>query len=154
MRQQRIFPALQLTDACNKQCAPCLRTANRKAFWLKYDQLRAYLKDIEVLSSKYTISYQFVTGGEPTIWRDGDRDIVDALQTLDQAPFVQSVVLPTNGKVMEDEEQARRLLSRLARVMTRSLVVGLSVAEYQENFDDRGCQALDNLLKIREKPRY
>ncbi len=148
MRQRTIYPTLQLTDACNKQCAPCLRSVNRKSFSLGYGHVETYLKDLDALSHDYKIGYQFITGGEPTIWQDGDKDIVDVLQSFDRETCVRGLVVPTNGRVFEKEETARSLLGRLAQAMTRGLILGVSIADYQENFDDQGCLALDNVLRV------
>ena len=148
MKKQSIYPALQITDACNKQCAPCLRYANTKSYKLRYDQFLAYLGDLETLSQTYAIGYQFVTGGEPTIWRDDGKDIVDVVKAVDDLECVRAVVLPTNGKVFEDAERARELLSRLSGATLRKTIISISIADYQNNFDEHGCKAFDNFVSI------
>ncbi|MBT3222425.1 MAG: hypothetical protein HN348_25410, partial [Proteobacteria bacterium] len=74
-----IFPALQLTDRCNKNCAACLRSPESTKHHLSYAEIEAYIEDLGRLSAAYRIAFQFTTGGEPTIWKDGDKTIVDVL---------------------------------------------------------------------------
>ncbi|MCP4133107.1 MAG: 4Fe-4S cluster-binding domain-containing protein [bacterium] len=153
MRKENIYPAIQLTDACNKQCTACLRTANQRAHKISQDQFRDYIKDLETLAKTYAVTHQFVTGGEPTIWKDQGKDIVDVLSTIDQLQVVQNLVMPTNGKIFEDIKTAREILTKLSEKISGRVVIGLSIADYQENFDDEsGCLALDNLLEVCKDP--
>ncbi len=154
MKKEAIYPAILMTNACNKQCEACLRTANETDFKMEYEQFLLYInKDIQTLSSKYRVSYQFVTGGEPTIWKDNDRDIIDVLLSIDELEFADNLIMPTNGKIFEDIDRTEEFLTRLSGDLKKNFAIGLSIADYQDNFDDDiGCKALNNLKKVCERP--
>ena len=78
----RLYPAIQMTNGCNKQCAACLRSANSAVEKIEYDVFQRYCGDLRRLSESYSLDYQFVTGGEPTIWKSQGKDIVDVLPAL------------------------------------------------------------------------
>lgn len=148
---EKINPALQVTGACNKNCEACLRPPDLRKHHLKQEHLQLYLADLVTLCGDREIHYQFVTGGEPTIWRDGEIDITDVLGALTDLDFIGTIVMPTNGKVLEDRDAARELLTRLVRRISRPIIVGVSVASYQHNLDEGGCVALEHLLGLREE---
>jgi hypothetical protein len=147
-----IFPALQLTDACNKNCTACLRSAYATRHRLSFKDVEAYLDDLRRLSRAYRIKYQFVTGGEPTIWKDGGKDIVDVLAAVNRLGLVSTLTMPTNGKVFEDIHAARDLVRRVSKQIEGAVVFGVSIAAYQGNLDDEGCKALENLLSVCGEP--
>lgn len=147
-----IFPALQMTAACNKQCRACLRSANADAMKIGAGTFDMYLDDLRALSVKYSLKFQFVTGGEPTIWRSHGRDTVDVLASLFNLGFIETVTMPTNGKVFEDINHAREFFGRLSSQIDRKAIVGISIAGYQENLSENGYVALDNLLAISSEP--
>ncbi len=153
MGVQSLYPALQITDACNKNCNACLRLPHSGTYNLRFDDVLAYQRDLRVLSSRYRIAYQFVTGGEPTIWRDRDKDVVDILGALDDLGFVGLLTMPTNGKALEDKGAAAALLRRISERTTTGVVVGISIAEYQNNLDENGSAALDNTLDLCKDPQ-
>ncbi|MBW2529515.1 MAG: radical SAM protein [Deltaproteobacteria bacterium] len=146
-----LFPALEITEACNKTCTACLRPHPKATRKMSREQLSAYRKDLRALSANHRIRYQFVTGGEPTVWKDGSLDIADALGALAQLDFIDVLTVPTNGKVFEKLDVTQELLRRISRLAGRPVVVGLSIAEYQENLDERGSKPLDHLLRVSEE---
>jgi uncharacterized Fe-S cluster-containing radical SAM superfamily protein len=148
---ESINPALQVTGACNKDCEACLRPPKLRKHHLRRAQFESYVADLATLGQGRRIAYQFVTGGEPTIWRDGELDITDLLATLTGLEHVGTIVMPTNGKVLEDRAAARELLARLVDRISRPVVVGVSVASYQHNLDESGCLAIENLLGLRQE---
>jgi uncharacterized Fe-S cluster-containing radical SAM superfamily protein len=151
MEAESINPALQVTGACNKNCDACLRPPKLRKHHLRQNDFSRYLADLATLSGSRKIKYQFVTGGEPTIWRDREMDITDLLAALTDLGYVGTIVMPTNGMVLEDRLAARELLCRLVRRISRPIVVGVSVASYQHNLDASGCAALENLLALRQE---
>lgn len=146
MKQQRLFPALQLTSACNKRCKSCLRPPDEKPYTITGERFNKYISDLEAFSVSREIKYQFVTGGEPTLWRDHDMDIVDALTAFHELGFIGVLSMPTNGKRFEDLRFTRDFVKRLSEKTARPTVIGMSIATYQENLTERGYTALDNLL--------
>jgi hypothetical protein len=147
-----IYPALQLTDACNKRCRVCLRVPGEQSHHLDRDTFSHYLEDIDRVSSVYPLGFQFVTGGEPTIWKDNGMDVVGVLSALSKKDKVKSITLPTNGKLMEKKDFAEVFLERISRNVSQTIIIGLSIAEYQENLIDGKCKALDNLIAQTAKP--
>lgn len=150
MNQSRLFPALQLTSACNKRCKSCLRPPDEKHHKITEEDLRKYLSDLNTVSGSRAIKYQFVTGGEPTLWRDHGMDIVDALAAFHELGLIGLLTMPTNGKRFEDLAFTRDFVNRLSEKATRPTIIGISIATYQENLTDSGCTALDNLLSVCE----
>jgi hypothetical protein len=147
-----LFPALQITSACNKRCKTCLRPSGEKPFCLSKPIFSQYLGDLRRLSNSYDIKYQFVTGGEPTLWRDGDQDIVDILIACRGLEFMGLVTMPTNGRRFEGRVFAREFVERLSARTASPSIVGISIASYQGNLTGAGCVALDNLLAASSQP--
>ncbi|GAB6096365.1 hypothetical protein JCM14469_26180 [Desulfatiferula olefinivorans] len=142
---EKIYPALQLTDACNKRCKACLRIPDHQAHKLCFDDIERYMNDLRVLAKRYTIGFQFVTGGEPTIWKDGGKDVGDVLIALSRLGLIRSITMPTNGKRFENLSYVTDLIKRLSVAENQTLIIGVSVADYQENFIDGRCLPLENL---------
>lgn len=149
---ERIYPALQLTDACNKRCRVCLRVPGEKVHHMTRDMFERYLEDVHRVSGRFDIGFQFVTGGEPTIWKDDGLDVADVISALSKTGKIRSITLPTNGKRLENEAFAEPLLARISHGAAQTVIVGLSVAEYQENLIDGRCKALDNLTVQARRP--
>ncbi len=147
-----IYPALQLTDACNKRCRVCLRVPGEQMHHLDRDSFFHYLEDIDRVSNVYPIGFQFVTGGEPTIWKDNGMDVVDVLSALSKKEKIRSITVPTNGKILEKTDFAEAFLERISRSVNQTIIFGLSIAEYQENLIDGKCKALDHLLDQKDRP--
>lgn len=147
-----LYPALQITDSCNKQCRGCLRSANTSEYRLSDSQFSAYLDDLRRLGESALLKYQFVTGGEPTIWKSGNIDIVDALISLFELNLIETISMPTNGKRFEDLNYTRDFFKRLSKRIDRKAIVGISISEYQENLGETGYVAMDNLLRVSREP--
>ncbi len=149
---KELYPAIQMTAACNKQCRACLRSANADSLKIQSGTFDMYLDDLRVLAAVHEIKFQFVTGGEPTIWRSNGRDTVDVLASLFNLKLIETITMPTNGKLFEDMNYARDFFTRLSAQIDRRMVVGISIAGYQENLTESGCVALDNLLSLSKEP--
>lgn len=147
MSRQDLYPALQMTGACNKRCKACIRPPDENVHQLRWQDFQAYLADLSRFSTAMHIRYQFVTGGEPTLWRDGDVDIIDVLAAISALDFVETIVMPTNGRLFEDEVSAQDFVERLSARIERPVAVGVSVADFQENLVDGKCAALENLTR-------
>lgn len=147
-----LYPALQVTNRCNKQCAACLRSANSMDDDLTCAGFQKYLDDLSALAGRYRIRHQFVTGGEPTIWRDDGKDIKDLLMALYATGLIDMLTMPTNGKVFEDPSFARVFFTHMSKNIDRPIVVGVSIATYQENLGEAGYIALDNLVGLSQEP--
>lgn len=149
---RELYPALQITNGCNKQCRGCLRSANSYTYKMSHEQFEKYLEDLRRLGESSLLKYQFVTGGEPTIWKSGDMDIVDALISLFELNLIEIISMPTNGKNFEDLNYTREFFKRLSSRINRKAVVGISISGYQGNLGESGYIAMDNLLSISREP--
>jgi len=152
MYGNNLYPALQMTNACNKNCRACLRSANTVDDKIKSEVFAGYLRDIQKASELYKIQYQFVTGGEPTIWKEPGKDITDILISLSELELIDIISMPTNGKVFEDLNFAREFFTKLSRGLKTNIITGISIADYQENLGENGYIALDNLITISSEP--
>ena len=152
MKKGSIHPALQMTDACNKRCKACLRIPGHMNYKLSYDQFELYMRDLREVSKRHNVKYQFITGGEPTIWKDGEKDIVDVIVSVKRSNMIDIITMPTNGKVFEDLDATRTLLQRISDGIEGHMIVGISIADYQENFNGDSCKALDNVLSVCKMP--
>ncbi len=148
----RIYPALQLTDACNKRCRVCLRVPGEKVHHMTRTIFERYLEDIHRVAVRFDIGFQFVTGGEPTVWKDEGLDVADVISALSKTGKIRSITMPTNGKRLEKKEFADQLFTRISHGVDQTVIVGLSVAEYQENLIDGRCLPLGHLTDQARKP--
>lgn len=152
MVNEQLYPALQVTNRCNKQCTACLRSANSTTDSLNFADFQNYLVDLSTLARRYRIQHQFVTGGEPTIWKDNGHDIKDILIAMAASGLIHMISMPTNGKVFEDLSFARDFFSLVSKGLPRQIIVGVSIATYQGNLGDEGYIALDNLVSLSQAP--
>jgi hypothetical protein len=154
MDAEILYPAIQMTNACNKNCPACLRSANTSADHMNYAVFKNYLADLRTLGPIYDIQHQFVTGGEPTIWKDryDYKDIVDVLIALSEPGLIGHITMPSNGKVFEDVTSTRDFFTRLSKHIQHPIIVGISIANYQQNLTESGYIALDNVLRISQEP--
>lgn len=144
--KEQIYPALQLTDACNKRCKACLRIPGEQSHKIHMTDFALYLSDIKTLCQTYTMGFQFVTGGEPTIWKDEGKDVGDLLIALSQQGLIRHITMPTNGKRFEDKSYVADLVTRISAQVDHTIIIGVSIAGYQENFIDGHCLPLENLM--------
>jgi hypothetical protein len=152
MKKINLFPALQMTSACNKRCEACLRPPDEKDHKITMADFGKYTDDLRRVSATRDIKYQFATGGEPTLWRDGGMDITDVLASFHNLGFIEVISMPTNGMRFEDLNYTREFIQKLSAKITRPVVIGVSVAKYQENLWNSGCAAIDNLLSVCGRP--
>lgn len=145
--KKQLYPALQLTDACNKRCKACLRIPGEQSHKIHMSDFERYLVDIKTLCSTYTIGFQFVTGGEPTIWKDQGKDVGDLLVALSRQGLIRHITMPTNGKRFENKDYVTDLVSRIASNVDHTIIFGVSIAGYQENFSDGRCIPLEHLME-------
>ena len=90
-RPAPLIYGMAITDRCNFSCAGC-RVANTGRPDMTYAAL------VGNLSRAYERGFRevYFTGGEPTMWRDGERTLADAIEAARRAGFFH-VHLYTNG---------------------------------------------------------
>jgi MoaA/NifB/PqqE/SkfB family radical SAM enzyme len=85
---------LFISDKCNLACKHCT------VYQLKNPHIKTYEKIKEELEYSYRLGSRFVDfeGGEPTLWRDGDKDL-NSLIRLSKAIGFFSATLTTNAQL-------------------------------------------------------
>lgn len=94
LRKERpLQTVLFITDYCNLRCKHCTPSGHECANIKSYEQIR------EELIYSYDQGSRFVDfeGGEPTLWRDGDRTLNDLYRLAKEIGFF-SCTLTTNGQ--------------------------------------------------------
>jgi MoaA/NifB/PqqE/SkfB family radical SAM enzyme len=83
-----------LLEECNFSCDHCVREDEpmHPGYKLSFEQLKMCLSDCHSLQS---IEWVHFSGGEPTLWTDGKRDMVDLLIEISRAGFEPGFI--TNG---------------------------------------------------------
>jgi MoaA/NifB/PqqE/SkfB family radical SAM enzyme len=84
---------LFILDRCNLACRHCTIYESRHPHVKTYDRIR------EELEYSYRLGSRFVDfeGGEPTLWRDGDRDLNSLIRLAKQIGFY-STTITTNAQ--------------------------------------------------------
>jgi MoaA/NifB/PqqE/SkfB family radical SAM enzyme len=90
-RPEPLIYGIAITDRCNFACEGC-RVANTGRTDMTYDALVANLRDAYARGFREV----YFTGGEPTLWRDGERTLLDAIEAARGAGFFHIHVY-TNG---------------------------------------------------------
>lgn len=85
------FVGLVMTDACNLHCAYC-QTNNLGQSHFTFAQAEAVLRDAFERGHRFL----YLTGGEPTLWSDGDRRLTDIVALAHRIGYF-SVYVYTNG---------------------------------------------------------
>lgn len=90
-RPEPLIYGVAITDRCNFHCRGC-HVANTGRPDMTYDAL------IANLSHAYDRGFRevYYTGGEPTLWRDGERTLIDAIEAARRLGFFH-VHVYTNG---------------------------------------------------------
>jgi MoaA/NifB/PqqE/SkfB family radical SAM enzyme len=89
-RRKPLLAGFKLTNRCNLRCRAC-------PFWQKDDDDVPYTTAIENMNAFYTAGVRLLIfeGGEPTIWRDGEKKFEDLVKIAKKQFFCTGVT--TNG---------------------------------------------------------
>ncbi|WP_455393239.1 radical SAM protein [[Eubacterium] cellulosolvens] len=135
-----------LLEECNLSCEHCLRedepmTAGYK---LTYGQLKLCLLDCQKLQA---IEWVHFSGGEPTLWTDGERDLTDLLIEISKAGFEPGFT--SNGCYFNDYNKGNDFLQKFFNGAKKPLRLYLSIDTFHHNFEiEKGrAKSLDNILK-------
>lgn len=90
-RPEPLIYGVAITDRCNFSCKGC-KVANTGRPDMTYDELVGRLRDAYARGFREV----YFTGGEPTLWRDGERGLADAIDAARRLGFFH-VHLYTNG---------------------------------------------------------
>ncbi len=89
---------LFVSDRCNLQCKHCCVFAQKVVTTKSYEQIRQELEYSYKLGSRF-VDFE---GGEPTMWREGDRDLNSLIRLAKEIGFFSTTittnaVMPFNG---------------------------------------------------------
>ena len=156
MTEQKVptnIMGVSLLHKCNFNCAHCgyIYIGDtedhiiRPGYRLTWKQVMTAMHDCTSLKGSYW-NMNF-TGGEPTLWEEDGRDLVDILVAAANAG-----VLPTyntNGSYFNDYEKTCSFFRRYTDLSETHLKTFVSMDAFHGNYDqERGrAKSLDNLLR-------
>ncbi|MFC1587671.1 radical SAM protein [Planctomycetota bacterium] len=137
-----------LLEECNFSCSSCVREDEpmEPGYKLTYEQFRLCLSDCRRLG---TINKTYFSGGETTLWQDGNRDLVDLLLDISKAGINPSFT--TNGSLFVDYDKCRNFFQKYINPADMPLRVYHSVDTFHQNFDPKAgrCVSLDNIIAVK-----
>ena len=147
---------VSLLHKCNFSCEHCGYIyigdtedhVIRPGYRLTWDQVMTAIQDCTSLESSYwNMNY---TGGEPTLWEEDGRDLVDILIATANAG-----VLPTyntNGSCFDDYDRTCEFFRKYLDHSDTHLKTFISMDKFHKNYDpDAGrAKSLDNLVRAYE----
>jgi molybdenum cofactor biosynthesis enzyme MoaA len=135
-------------EDCNFVCPHCVREDEpmEPGYRLTFEQLQRCLDDCRTLRS---VSWVHFSGGETTLWSDGERDLVDLLLEIADAGYVPGFT--SNGSLFDSYNACEDFFRRYLDGSTTPLRLYLSVDTFHNNFDTATgrAQCLDNLVEFR-----
>jgi MoaA/NifB/PqqE/SkfB family radical SAM enzyme len=84
---------LFVSDKCNLACRHCTVYQSKNPHTKTYDQIRSELEHSHRLGSRF-VDFE---GGEPTLWRDGDKDLNSLIRLAKQIGYY-STTITTNAQ--------------------------------------------------------
>jgi MoaA/NifB/PqqE/SkfB family radical SAM enzyme len=115
---------------------------------LSFAQLQACLADCRRLE---TIRWVHFSGGEPTLWKEKNRHLIDLLLAISAAGFTPGFT--SNGSLFANDARCHEFFSTYFNDSTTRLRLYLSIDTFHQNFDmeKKRASSLDNVLKYREE---
>lgn len=139
-----------LLEECNFTCAHCVREDEpmNPGYKLSFEQLQLCLSDCHSLES---LRWVHLSGGEPTLWTERNRDLVDILLEIAKADFTPGFT--TNGSLFVDYRGCNDFFARYVNSSAMTLRVYLTIDTFHHNFDpeEGRAQSLDNVLKCKQE---
>jgi molybdenum cofactor biosynthesis enzyme MoaA len=139
-----------LLQECNFACPHCVREDEPMdpGYKLSFRQLQLCLSDCRNLETVRCVQF---SGGEPTLWTEGSRDLADLLLEISKAGFAPGFI--TNGSSFVDYSGCHDFFGKYVDGSTTPLRVYLSIDTFHGNFDveEARAQSLDNVIKCRQE---
>jgi len=138
-----------LLEECNFKCAHCGREDEPMdpGYKLSFKQLQRCLSDCHSLES---INWVHFSGGEPTLWREKKRDLVDLLIEIANADYTPGFT--SNGSFFVDYERCHEFFARYFNDSTMTLRLYFSIDTFHKNYNSQKGRArcLDNIAKLKK----
>jgi uncharacterized radical SAM superfamily Fe-S cluster-containing enzyme len=113
---------------------------------LTFEQLKLCLSDCRKLE---TIEWVHFSGGEPTLWREGELDLIDLLIEISKSGFDPGFT--TNGSYFIDYIKCNEFFQKYFNNANNQLRLYLSIDTFHQNFNlEKGrAKSLDNVIKYK-----
>jgi MoaA/NifB/PqqE/SkfB family radical SAM enzyme len=138
-----------LLEECNFNCPHCVRIEEPMArgYKLTSEQLQACLHDCSRLKA---IEWVHFSGGEPTLWNEDGKDLVDLLLAISDEGLIPGFT--TNGSPFENYAACERFFTRYLTASSMPLRLYLSIDTFHCNFEPGTGRApsLDNVLRYKQ----
>lgn len=137
--------AYELLTACNSNCSHCLREeGNVIKYSESYDSIINMLDRLEMFMQYENIELK-LSGGECTIWRDGNKNLSDIICECAKRKIPFAVV--TNGILFKKQDAIHELFNSFFYNYEEKLKIYITVDEFHKNFDrkNNASDILDNL---------
>ena len=145
---------VSLLHKCNFNCEHCgyiyLGDTDdhivKPGYRVTWDQLNTMIDDCKsIRDSTWSVLF---TGGEPTLWEEGDLKFIDVLLACARAGITPS--FNTNGSYFDDYEQTRDFFNTYADNTKLTLSPFISMDNFHDNYDrEKGrAKSLDNVVKV------
>jgi len=137
-----------LLEDCNFSCPHCVLEDEPMypGYKFSFEQLKMCLSDCHKLQS---IQWVHFSGGEPTLWTDGKRNLTDLLIEISKADFEPGFT--TNGSYFVNYNKCYDLFQKYLNGANKPLHLYLSIDTFHNNFDVKKGRAksLDNVIKCK-----
>ena len=139
-----------LLEECNLTCAHCSREDEpmEPGYRLSFRQLQLCLSDCHRLN---TVNWVHFSGGEPTLWTEGNRALADVLLEVAKAGFIPGFT--SNGSFFTDYGRCENFFKMYVDGSNMPLRLYLSIDTFHRNFDRETGRApsLDNVIRCRRE---
>ena len=147
---------VSLLHKCNFSCAHCgyiyIGDAEdhiiRPGYRLTWDQVLSAINDCASLDGSYwNMNY---TGGEPTLWKEDGKDLVDVLVATAKGGALPTY--NTNGSYFDDYDKCYEFFHRYMDSSDTPLKTFISMDKFHKNYDQETGRAksLDNVIRVLE----
>jgi organic radical activating enzyme len=148
---------ISLLHKCNFNCEHCgyiyVGDAEdhiiRPGYRLTWDQLMTAIRDCAGLGNSFwNMNY---TGGEPTLWKEDEKDLVDVLIATAKGGALPTY--NTNGSYFEDENRTYEFFRKYLDNTDTPLKTFVSMDKFHKNYDQSigRAKSLDTVAKVLEK---
>ncbi len=147
--RDKYYVMVFLLEECNFDCPHCVREDEpmEPGYKLSFEQHRRFLADCRGLESVRWVEH---SGGETTLWTDGDLNLTDIL--IAEAGAGLEPGFTSNGSLFVDSAMCHDFFQKYFASASMPLRVYLSIDIFHKNYDaQKGrCLSLDNVLSYRE----
>jgi len=139
-----------LLEECNLDCSHCVRddAPMEAGYKLTFQQLKQCLVDCQSLESVEWIHF---SGGEPTLWREGEHSLLNLVLEISKAGFKPGFT--SNGSGFLNSERCDEFIKGYAKTASQPLILYLSIDTFHKNFNKESGRArsLDNVIRSMQK---